>query len=263
MSTFENDAIAPVLAADEKNASAKLFADSNTSSLQSANEPAPKPGAPARTEASAAPEELSFEPINYIVDNPKQSEKTEWKGHGELPDLSRDQSVIHFENSTVVNRKGDHPDHRYEMTVNPLTGDASIKYADGRNLEIKVNPDGSRIAVSTGPNEKDNFEVRESTDRHTETLTYKDGRVFTTRYAQDKSFNSLSSRGPDKFDNFEMNADRQVLYWNPIATYQDYYGVKGLQSVDRYYDDALRVVFAKGNVSFAIADRYVNHRKLR
>lgn len=265
MMRFENDAIAQLPAADENKAAAKLFEDSNTSSTQSRNAPSPEiaPGAPAKPDASAVPHEISFEPINKIIDNQKQPEKKESKSHEDLPDLRKDERVMHLENSTVITKKGEHTNHQYEMVVNPDSGDASIKYADGRNLEIKVNPDGSRTAVSTGPNERDNFEVRESADRRTETLTYKDGRVFTHRTNKDRTFKSLSSRGPDKFDNFEMNADGQVRYWNPIATYQDYAGEKGQVALDRYYEDALRVTFAKGNASFAIADRYFNYEKPR
>ncbi len=260
MNSLENQIEPGHKDSSQATASEALLADAQHSPAAAPRTPMDSPIA--KTEAPAAPNEISFEPINSVIENQKKSDAVSTPTK-ELPNLLRDQTVMHSEYSTVVTRKGDHPNHHYELTVNPTTGDASFKYADGRNLEIKMNPDGSRTALSTGPSDKDNFELHQSADRRTETMKFKDGRVITYRTEKDRTFKNLSSRGPDKFDNFEMSSDRQIRYWNPIATYQDFPGAKGHEAVDRAFDEALRVTFARGKVTIALADRYFHYDKPR
>lgn len=175
--------------------------------------------------------------------------------------LAAEEKTEHFEDKTVLTRTGEHPDHKYVLTVD-ADFNAKFAYADGRNLEIKTNADGSWTINSSGPQDKDNFELRKSADRRTDAFKYKDGREVTISSGRDHSFNSLTASGPDRFDNFVLYKDNQVRYWNPVTTFKDFDGVKGRELADRAFDDDLRITFAKGSATFATVQRILHLRNL-
>ena len=115
---------------------------------------------------------------------------------------------------------------RVEVKVD-WDGDFKVKRGDGKSLEFRYTGTGDGYGSAKGPGADDNYSFSISRDMRTWTVAYTDGRQITINDETPGKFQSMTSSGPSKFDNFRVNSDMVVRYWNPLATFQDWNGAKG------------------------------------